>query len=76
MHPLNDWKMALSSDGRINPHIPDLHVLIAFKKKPDGLAGAQKISGGIIFEYFKDINCGLFNYLIIQRKHRNKVLLH
>jgi hypothetical protein len=106
LQPLNDWKYALSPEGRKNPFIPDLHVLLAFKKdtltsptstsapqspsapfsldhilSPSGSptmsphldTNSHKLKGGIIFEYYSDINCGLFNYLIIKRKHRNKV---
>ena len=105
LQPLNDWKYALSSEGRKNPFIPDLHVLLAFKKdvlaspsspqsplsplvdhiplspaasptmSPHLDTSSHKLKGGIIFEYYSDINCGLFNYLIIKRKHRNKVFL-
>eukprot|EP01113_Clastostelium_recurvatum_P024616 TRINITY_DN2938_c0_g1_i1.p1 TRINITY_DN2938_c0_g1~~TRINITY_DN2938_c0_g1_i1.p1 ORF type:complete len:1669 (+),score=425.84 TRINITY_DN2938_c0_g1_i1:1354-6360(+) len=73
--PLHDWLRALSPEGRGNPHIPDLHMLIAFKNNPESQSKPHpRIKGGIIFEFYPTINCGLFNYLIIKRKHRNKGL--
>ncbi|EFA74781.1 hypothetical protein PPL_11814 [Heterostelium album PN500] len=85
IQPLNEWTKALSSEAHDNDDIPDLHVLLAFNagditsfspKEGDQNEIPYKhsqITAAVIFEYYSNINCGLFLHMIIHKKYRNMV---
>eukprot|EP01132_Coremiostelium_polycephalum_P009208 gene9208-11284_t len=73
LEPLENWHKALSTEGRDDPNICDLHVLLAL-----GLPGEHKgkghkyIIGGLVFEYYPETNCALVTYLVVNQRWSGK----
>ncbi|KAF2068992.1 hypothetical protein CYY_009691 [Polysphondylium violaceum] len=73
LEPLENWHKALSTEGRDDPNICDLHVLLAL-----GLPGEHKgkghkyIIGGLVFEYYPETNTALVTYLVVNQRWSGK----
>ncbi|EFA74783.1 hypothetical protein PPL_11816 [Heterostelium album PN500] len=73
LEPIENWHKAMSDEGRDDPNICDLHVLLAL-----GLPGEHKgkghkyIIGGLVFEYYPETNNALVTYLVVNQKWSGK----
>jgi len=74
IEPLENWHKALSTEGRDDPDICDLHVLLPLLLSGEhkGHKGHKYIIGGLVFEYYPTTNCALVTYIIVNEKYFNK----
>lgn len=74
MEPLENWHKALSPEGRDDPNICDLHVLLSLLLPGEhkGHKGHKYIVGGLVFEYYPITNCALLTYVVVNEKYSNK----
>lgn len=69
LEPLENWIRALQTETKDDPNLLDLHVLLAIKwPTSDSEGQTAVIDGGCVFEYYRDINCGLLSYLVVKPK--------
>ncbi|KAN0018258.1 hypothetical protein ACTFIU_010872 [Dictyostelium citrinum] len=76
LEPLSNFISALSDERResFNPHLSEVHVLLALRWPTDSSDLQPTIGAGIIFEYFSNTNCGLLSYLVVHRSSRGQGL--
>lgn len=74
IEPLENWHKALSTEGRDDPNICDLHVLLPLLLSGEhkGHKGHKYIAGGLVFEYYPTTNCALVTYIVVNEKYSNK----
>jgi len=74
LEPLENWHKALSEEGRYDPNICDLHVLLVLMISGEhkGHKGHKYIGGGLVFEYYPITNCALVTYVVVNQKYSNK----
>ncbi|GAM17997.1 hypothetical protein SAMD00019534_011720 [Acytostelium subglobosum LB1] len=76
LEPLSNFINALSEERRtnFNPHVAELHVLLALRWPTDSSDLQPTIGAGITFEYYPSTNCGLLSYLVVHRSSRGQGL--
>ncbi|EGC34343.1 hypothetical protein DICPUDRAFT_98253 [Dictyostelium purpureum] len=76
LEPLSNFISALSEERResYNPHLSEVHVLLALRWPTDSFDLQPTIGAGIIFEYYSNTNCGLLSYLVVHRSSRGQGL--
>ncbi len=74
IEPLENWHKALSTEGRDDPNICDLHILLPLLVSGEhkGHKGHKYIAGGLVFEYYPVTNCALVTYIVVNEKYSNK----
>jgi GNAT superfamily N-acetyltransferase len=74
IEPLENWHKALSTEGRDDPNICDLHVLLSLLLSGEhkGHKGHKYIVGGLVFEYYPTTNCALVTYVVVNEQYSNK----
>lgn len=69
LDPLEEWVEGLTKNDN-DPILPEMHVTILIDKSKKHLGLKNAIIGGMMYEYYKISNVGLFSYFCINKEYR------